>query len=72
MLMLIYSALVLGFGCVLAPRSCHGEHCTKPDSKEIRAEVFSDILFHFEMLYLSLGSKFMGKAKQIITGSTLF
>ena len=54
-----------------AAAGCHGEHCTKPDREEIRAEVCSDILVHFGMLYLSLGSKIMGKAKQIITGSAL-
>lgn len=55
-----------------AAAGCHGECFTKPDSEEIRAEVFSDILINFGMLYLSLRSKFMGKAKQMITGNVLF
>lgn len=71
MLVLTYPAIV-DWVVQLAAAGCHGEHCTKPDSEEIRAEVFSDILVHFGMLYLSLGSKIMGKAKQIITGSALF
>lgn len=72
MLLLIYLALVLGFGCVAAATGCHGECCTTPDIEEIKAGGFSGILFHLGMLYLSLGRKLMRKAKQIITGHTLF
>lgn len=68
MLVLIHPAVVLGFGCVaccywLSWRMLHKARQWKDKS--------SDIFVHFGMLYLSLGRKFMGKANQIITGSTL-
>lgn len=66
--MLLSSAWVV----LLAATGCHGERCINPDSEEIKAEVFRDILVHFGMLHFSLGSKFMGKPKQIITGSPSF
>lgn len=46
-----------------AATGCHGECCTKPDSEEIRAEVFSDILIYFWNVVFKFKEQIYGKGK---------